>query len=367
MYKVVHFSSVHARYDIRIYHKMCKSLATNGFEVFFCVIDGKGSEVKEGVNIVDAGSPIRNRFLRILLSSYKVYKKALSLDGDVYHFHDPELLPYGMLLKWRGKKVVFDSHEDIEYDIKQKIYLNKYLRLFLAKVYKFIEVHTANKFTALVGATPHISSRLSLYHPYVVNINNYPILEETTGNGSLSQERIIAYTGVIASFRGIREVVKALESVPNVTMYMAGIFAEENVKEEVMKYEGWKKVKYLGQINRDEIIALYEKASVGVVTFHPLPNHIDSQPNKLFEYLGAGLAVVGSNFPLWREIIEENHCGVCVDPLDSASIAAAFNKLLDNMSETKTMGANGNNLIRNKFNWSIEEQKLVNLYNGLVK
>jgi glycosyltransferase involved in cell wall biosynthesis len=366
MHKIVHLSSVHGRYDIRIFHKLCKSLAANGYHVSFCVSDGKGDEDLDGVNIVDAGGPYQNRFLRILLTSYKTYKKSLSLNGEIYHFHDPELLPYGILLMFSGKKVIFDSHEDIEYDIKQKIYLSKYLRVVFARVYKIIEILFAKNFNALVGATPHIAERLGMYHKNVVNLNNYPILKETIGEGSLSKDRTIVYTGVIASFRGIREVIKALEDVPNVKLYIAGKFAEENVKLEVINYEGWKKVEYLGQIGRQEIIELYQKACIGIVTFHPLPNHIDSQPNKLFEYLGAGLAVVGSNFPLWQEIIEKNECGICVDPLDEKSIAQGINSLLDSMDMTKNYGRNGYNLIQNKYNWEVESQKLLSLYSQIL-
>jgi glycosyltransferase involved in cell wall biosynthesis len=366
MHKIVHFSSVHGRYDIRVFHKICKSLTIYGFNVFYCVSDGKENEIKDGVNIVDAGGPYQNRFLRILLTSYKTYKKSLSLNGEIYHFHDPELLPYGLLLKLVGKKVIFDSHEDIEYDIKQKIYLNKYVRIVFARVYKIIEILFAKNFNALVGATPHITERLSIYHKNVVNLNNYPILKETIGEGSLSNDRVLVYTGVIASFRGVKEVIKALEYIPNVKLYIAGNFAEENVKQEVMLYEGWKKVEYLGQIGRQEILELYQKACIGIVTFHPLPNHIDSQPNKLFEYLGAGLAVVGSNFPLWQEIIEKNKCGICVDPLDEISIAQGINSLLDNMGKTKDYGKNGYNLIQNKYNWEVESKKLLNLYSQIL-
>ena len=105
MINVIHLSSVHGRYDIRIFHKLCKSLASNGYNVTFCISDGKGDEDIDAVNIVDAGRPYQNRFLRILLTSFKTYKKSLSLNGDIYHFHDPELLPYGFLLKLAGKKV----------------------------------------------------------------------------------------------------------------------------------------------------------------------------------------------------------------------------------------------------------------------
>ena len=69
---------------------------------------------------------------------------------------------------------------------------------------------------------------------------------------------------------------------------------------------------------------------VGMVTLFPESNYIVSLPNKMFEYMAIGLPVIASNFPLWREIIEDNNCGICVDPLDSKAIRNAIQYLIDN-------------------------------------
>ncbi|MBD3768073.1 MAG: glycosyltransferase, partial [Gammaproteobacteria bacterium] len=104
----------------------------------------------------------------------------------------------------------------------------------------------------------------------------------------------------------------------------------------------------------------------GLVTFLPAPNHIDAQPNKMFEYMSAGLPIITSIFPLWREIVEGNQCGLCVDPLDPQAIGEAIQYLIDNPVEAEQMGKNGRQAVEQKYNWTIEEQKLLDLYAGLT-
>jgi len=112
MHKIIHITSVHARYEIRTFLKECVSLANHGYAVSIVLADGNGDEVKNGVQIIDAGVNSTNRLLRMTRTASKVYKKAKELDGEIYHFHDPELLPVGLRLKKRGKKVIYDVHED---------------------------------------------------------------------------------------------------------------------------------------------------------------------------------------------------------------------------------------------------------------
>jgi hypothetical protein len=91
--KVVHLTSVHQRYDIRIFVKMCSSLATHGFDVSMIVADGLGGEVKSDVSIIDVGVKTGGRLSRMINAVKRVYEKAIELDADICHFHDPELIP----------------------------------------------------------------------------------------------------------------------------------------------------------------------------------------------------------------------------------------------------------------------------------
>ena len=102
------------------------------------------------------------------------------------------------------------------------------------------------------------------------------------------------------------------------------------------------------------------------MTFLPLPNHVDAQPNKMFEYMSAGVPVIGSSFPLWKDIIEGNKCGLCVNPLDPEAIAKAIDYLINNPVEAEQMGRNGQHAVYEKYNWNIEKKKLFKLYNDLL-
>ena len=87
----------------------------------------------------------------------------------------------------------------------------------------------------------------------------------------------------------------------------------------------------------------------------------------MFEYMSAGLPVIASNFPKWKNIIDETNCGICVNPLDPNEIAKAIEFFLTNPEKAKEMGQNGRKLIEKKYNWSIEEKKLNAFYSSLVQ
>jgi len=108
MSKVSHLTSVHSRTDTRIFLKECISLAKHGYDVSLLVADGKGDDKKSGVAIYDVGAS-KGRLDRMRHAPSRLLKKALQLDADVYHLHDPELLLIGLKLKKRGKVVIMLS------------------------------------------------------------------------------------------------------------------------------------------------------------------------------------------------------------------------------------------------------------------
>lgn len=124
-------------------------------------------------------------------------------------------------------------------------------------------------------------------------------------------------------------------------------------------------IKYIGKINRKEVNELYGKARAGIVIYQPAANHIESQPIKMFEFMAAGLPVVASNFPLWREIIEGNKCGLSVDPQNAEAVRNACMELLNNPENAQVMGRNGKKAVDAKYNWTNEEKKLLELYESI--
>lgn len=364
--KIAHLTSAHPRFDTRIFLKQCRSLAAAGHEVSLVVADGLGDEQRDGVRILDAGKP-RGRLHRMIGATRRVLKRALALDADLYQFHDPELLPAGLALKRRGKRVVFDAHEDLPRQILSKAYLNPAVRRSIAAAMAAFERFACRRFDTVIAATPTIRDKFARMGASAVDINNFPLPGELEANIPWSEKRTeVCYVGGISAVRGIAEMVAAMAlTKAGARLNLGGKFSEADVKTRVEKMPGWAQVNELGFLSREEVRAVLGRSLAGIVTFLPEPNHIESQPNKMFEYMSAGLPVIGSDFPLWREIIEGNECGLCVDPLDPTKIAAAIDRLVRSPGEARRMGENGRRAVAERYNWSAEEKKLLALYENL--
>lgn len=148
---------------------------------------------------------------------------------------------------------------------------------------------------------------------------------------------------------------------------MAGNFDEKQLEGKLKSLPGWRKVIYYGYVDRIKVRDILQQVKVGVVTLHPTPNYFESLPIKLFEYMSAGIPVVASNFPLWEDIIEDNNCGICVDPLKPKEIADAIRYLLEHSEEAKEMGENGRKAVEEKYNWETESEKLLQVYRRLLQ
>lgn len=354
---------------MRIFLKQCRTLASQGYNVTLVAQDGKGNEIIDGINIIDLGKPYTNRIWRILFSPWRVYSFLRSYSNCVIHFHDPELLPVAFLLKRNKRFVIYDSHEDYPRMILNKHWIPPVFRKIISVLFEMLENFIAKRLDAIVCATPFINKRFQQINPFSVDINNFPFEEEfrTAIIKKYKFSNTVCYVGGITRERGIIELIQALGILDGVTMIMCGSFESDAFAKELMSMPGWKFVDYRGIVNRSEVKRIMTCSSAGIVNFLPGPNHINSQPNKMFEYMSAGLPVISSNFPLWAEIIQKNKCGICINPLNSEEIAAAINWILQNPAKAVSMGKNGRAAVLEKYNWETESKKLIKVYEELLK
>lgn len=365
--KIVHLSSVHPAGDTRIFEKECQSLVQAGYQVSL-IAKAAHDSVINGVKVC-AIPESTNRLQRMSYIAMSVYKKALIEKGDIYHFHDPELIPVGLLLRLAGKKVIYDVHEDLPRQLLSKPWIPKWARFPISYIISMIEAITARLFlSAIIAATPTIARRFPVYK--TATVRNYPKLDEFSCSESASYAKRplnIVYVGGITRIRGVIENINAFEYVnhKNARLLLAGRFEDAELESQCRQLSGWKAVDYKGWLGRTELAHMLANSRIGLVLLHPIINYLDAYPVKLFEYMATGIPVIASDFPLWRKIVESSQCGFLVDPMKPKEIAKAIDWLLENQDEAEQMGKNGRNAVMGQYNWACEEGQLLELYRGL--
>lgn len=369
MKKVMHIGYNHRINDIRIYKKECHSLVKDNYEVMY-VTSTKNSkpdinEYYDGIKVKTIKLKYNNRFLNVI-SYWKDIKEMVKDERpNIFHIHEFWLVPLIPFLRRRGK-VIYDSHEDIPRQLIITSFENiKFRERLMSKAIELFENFMIRKVDYIIAATPYIGDRLKKVNKNTKVVCNYPILTEKSPNINHTdiKERNLCYAGGISKSRGISSIVEAMGNISG-KFLLAGDLSNE-YKEELNILKGWKNVEHLGYLNYTDVQRLYSKCIVGMCLYLPEPNTYYAQPNKMFEYMEASIPIICSNYPIWQKIVEENNCGICVNPKDIKEIEEAIRFFLDNPGKAKDMGRNGRRAVEEKYNWENEEKKLLTVYRSL--
>jgi glycosyltransferase involved in cell wall biosynthesis len=364
---VIHVSTVHPWDDNRIFGRECRSLARHGYSVTLIARTDQARHV-DGVNVLPAPGQSGSRWSRILLGVPLAVRLAWRCRADVYHLHDPELIPAIPLLRLRGARVVYDAHEDLPVQILDKTYLPEATRRGVALLTRLLCWLADRTSSHVVAATPTIARRFTTTSTTVVH--NYPeLLPVDTHVDYDLREDVMVYAGGISPARGAAQMVIATNLAdlkPDWRMILLGPLAAGTDIARLSKLPGWDRVDFRGRVEPPIAREIIARSKVGLVLFQPTPAHVNAMPTKLFEYMAAGVPVIASDFPLWRSIVERVECGLLVDPTNPAAIADAMTALAQDPVRSAAMGERGRGAVMSGLNWSGEQAKIHSIYRRLA-
>lgn len=369
--KVCHVSSAHSVYDDRIFFKECCTL-TDFFEVHIIAI-GEKDEILNNVNIHSLKKS-SSRFDRFFLVQIKLLIQAFKINAKVYHFHDPDLILFGLIQKLLGKKVIYDMHELVYFQINDKEWLgNGFVKKIVASVYIMFEKLGVICFDKVViaedGYWTYINDKYKKYINKFVAIRNfsiYKLIQETKSDSNYNKgnKKIIVYAGGLSKIRGIKEIVEAIQSIENVEFLTLGSWEDDDYKSLCEQIDVNKKMNYLGLVKMDKVYSYLKIADIGIANLYHKPNYLTSLPIKAFEYMASGIPIIMSDFPYWIETF--NECALFVNPLDQIDIKEKIELLLSDDVLRSKLAIAGKKLVLEKYTWEAESKLLIKHYQKLV-
>lgn len=366
MVKVCHITSAHPPEDVRIFKKECTSLANYGYDVY--LVQQGGSYEKDGVHIVGFGEKFGGRIKRMTKYAHKAYNIALNIDADLYHIHDPELLPYAKKLKLLGKKVIFDSHENVIESIKEKEWIPSLIRSTVYETLKLYQDYIFKYLDAVIVVTPNALKYLGVNRPETEIITNYPIYQEPKIMPDF-HKRVLVFAGGVSEQWSHKNIINSISKIKDCQYNLCGK-ATPKYLSELVQLQSWKNVNYFGSIPHEKVGEFLGNSYIGLALLKP-SNNTDWQQGtlgntKIFEEMMAGLPVICTNFELWKQFEDKYKCAICINPDSEKELIRAIEYLFNNPKVAQKMGKNGRMAVKNYFSWDGEEKKLFNLYKKLL-
>ncbi|MFW5717681.1 MAG: glycosyltransferase [Spirochaetota bacterium] len=362
--RVVHISTVHSSGDPRVRLKELRSIAEHDLDAHFVTGDPIPDGLRDGVAVHRIVRERPHRLRRVILLPARAVWRALMIPASVYHFHDPEILPWAWLLLFRRAPVVYDVHEDYSLAMDEKFYLPRWLRRVAKLGIVTLERFLSFPFEIVVAELCYRAR-----FPSGTPILNFP-RRELTEVDSLPdpQSRHLLYTGTVTVERGALNMVRLVREVPDLEITIVG-WCVRSVADQIRAAAGdaMDRIHLVGEgrfVPFQEIVKAYAAGgwTAGVVLMSDSAHYRDKQLTKFFEYMAVGLPAIVSDLPAWRSLIADQGVGVCVDPERPESIAGAVDRLGCDPAEAREMGLRGKELVKTRYHWEAQAQRLLDLY-----
>jgi glycosyltransferase involved in cell wall biosynthesis len=296
---------------------------------------------------------------------------------DVYHCHDLNTLKVGMTLKQKlGTYLVYDSHELYRHKNRLKP-AGAFKKWYLAR----LERKGARMSDAIITVGYCISEWLAeeykVKEPYVIynapapqsHFERDPEKDLRKALQIPAEDFLLVYSGAITFNRGLEQVLEAAAHVPDLQMVLMGYGSDaykEKLQKIIDKGNAGDCIRFFGPVPHQDVSQYLSSADCGIA---PIINiclsYYFCAPNKLFEFVHAGLPVLASNFPEMSRVVEEYDLGFTFDPEDPENIQEVIRNMM--ASPEKRAHFKGNTqAAADNYNWAMEEAKLVELYQKLA-
>lgn len=368
--KICMLTSGHDVFDNRIYYKEIMSLKKEYDEIYMIAPGNPGdSEFITGDGIRVKYFEKRRSWKDRFRPMRDMYKLGLEIDADVYHAHEPDSFQVALKLKRKtGAKAIYDSHEYHPEAFAEHFKFGKEL---VTKLIYLYEKSNALHADYIISVNDILVNKFKEYNSNIELIPNYPVLKNADLWKEYNDKPTFIYVGRMTEDRGILKILEAIRHVKHDCRYLfVGEFDGEEIKTRAESFvkDNLKNcdIQFTGKVNHLQVFEYLKCADAGFVLLQPYSwRYVNSEPIKLFEYMMSKTAVIASDFPMMRNIVEKINCGITVKPDDPLSIAKVIDNISENREQYKNMSVNGYEGVRKYYNWNICEERLLNLYRKL--
>lgn len=366
--RVVHVTTSHHADDVRIYERECRSLAESG--LFEVLIAAPGTVPDHGGVQHIPIAPIPDSRVARITSAWRRARAALrGVEADLYHFHDPELLPLAWWLHAQGHLVVWDSHEDYEGRFSSDSRPLKRGRALSRKAngwgFRALRHTTDRNISAVVAATDGIARRYC-EAPTVVVGNEARIDDLLDADPSFDHRRVL-FLGSPGPGHLFREVVDSVAATPDLRLAVARRSIPADSQDYAVQKLG-DRFEFLGHLGRRELVNHMSRSTVGMVTYAPTPAYMDpsGMPTKLYEFAAAGLPFVGTPVPAVAALARSSGGGLVSRDFTAAGLEEALQDLTGNRPLWAQSSVSARAWMRENNPWKASASALVRLYRDLL-